>query len=86
VSILNIQDLVNGVDNIRRKLKGKVCIDLDIGRQKILPFGKPQYVKEHVKRAVRTLNSPEGGLMIQVYPCSPTPPKNIEALMNFSCF
>jgi len=42
VSVLNLQDSVNGIDNIRRKFKGKVCIDLDIDRQKILPFGKHQ--------------------------------------------
>jgi len=80
VSILNLQDLVNGIDNIRRNLKGKVCIDLDIDRQKILPFGTPKEVKRHVHRAISALHSPKGGLMIQVYPCSPTPLENIEAL------
>ena len=80
VSILNLQDLVNGINNIKRKLRGKVCIDLDIDRQRILPFGSPEDVKKHVRTAVSTLNSPDGGLMIQVYPCSPTPLKNIRAL------
>ncbi len=40
VSILNPQDLVNGVENIKNKLKGRVCIDIDIDRQKVVPFGK----------------------------------------------
>ena len=80
VSILNLQDLVNGVDNIRRNLRGSVCIDLDIDRQRILPFGLAEDVKKHVRTAVSSLDSPDGGLMIQVYPCSPTPLKNIEAL------
>ena len=80
VSILNPQDLVNGVDDIRRRLKGKVCIDLDIDRQKIVPFGKPQEVKRHIRRVVSALNSPEGGFMMTagIYP--PTPLENIEAL------
>lgn len=55
VTILNLQDLVNGVDNIRKRLKGKVCIDRDIDRQKILPFGTPEDVKKHVRRAVKAL-------------------------------
>ena len=79
VSILNIQDSVNGLDNIK-KLKGKVCIDIDIDRQNILPFGKPKDVKKHIEKVISSLNSPEGGLMIQVYPCWPTPLENIETL------
>jgi len=80
VSILNLQDLVNGVDNIRGRLKGKVCIDLDIDRQRIVPFGTPQEVKRHIRRVVSALNSPEGGFMMTagIYP--PTPLGNIEAL------
>ncbi len=80
VSILNLQDLVNGIDIIKSILKGKVCIDLDIDRQRMLAFGSPEDVKEHVQRDVSALFSPNGGLTIQVYPCSPTPVENIEAL------
>jgi len=80
VTILNLQDLVNGVMNIRRRLKGKVCIDLDIDRQKIMPFGTPKEVKKHVQKVVSMLNSPEGGFMITVDIYPPTPLENIEAL------
>ena len=80
VSILNPQDLVNGVENIKNKLKGRVCIDIDIDRQKVVPFGKPTAIKKHVHNVVSALNSPEGGLMVTagIYP--PTPLENIEAL------
>jgi len=80
VTILNLQDLVNGVEKIKRRLKGKVCIDLDIDRQKILPFGRPKDVKKHVRRVFSELNSPEGGFMITVDIYPPTPLENIEAL------
>jgi uroporphyrinogen decarboxylase len=80
VSILNLQDLVNGIDNIRRRVKGKVCIDLDIDRQRILPFGTPQEVKKHVQKVVSTLNSPEGGFMVTVDIYPPTSLENIDAL------
>ncbi len=80
VTILNLQDLVNGLDKIKKNLKGKVCIDLDIDRQKIIPFGKPSEVERHIKHVISELSSPEGGLMITagIYP--PTPIENIEAL------
>jgi hypothetical protein len=80
VSILNPQDLVNGINNIKRKLKGRVCIDIDIDRQSVVPFGKPSTIKKHVHNVVSALNSPEGGLMVTagIYP--PTPLENIEAL------
>jgi uroporphyrinogen decarboxylase len=80
VTILNIQDLVNRVEDIQKRLKGKVCIDIDIDRQKIIPFGTPEKVKRHVKNVVSKTNSPDGGLMITagIYP--PTPIENVEAL------
>jgi len=80
VTILNLQDLVNGVEKIKRRLKGKVCVDLDIDRQRIIPFGRPKDVKKHVHRVISELKSPEGGLMITVGIYPPTPLENIEAL------
>jgi hypothetical protein len=80
VTILNPQDLVNGVENIKTKLKGRVCIDIDIDRQKVVPFGKPAAIKKHVRNVISALNSPEGGLMVTVGIYPPTPLENIEAL------
>jgi hypothetical protein len=57
VTILNLQDFVNGVEKIIKRLKGKVCIDLDIDRQKVMPFGTSEEVKKHVQNAVSKLNS-----------------------------
>ncbi|RLI42736.1 hypothetical protein DRO64_06100 [Candidatus Bathyarchaeota archaeon] len=80
VTILNLQDLVNGVERIKRRLKGRVCIDVDIDRQKIVPFGKPEDIRRHVHYVVSELNSPDGGFMITVDIYPPTPIENIEAL------
>jgi len=82
VEILNPQDLVNGVDEIARALKGRVCIELDIDRQKIVPFGSRAEIRELVEMEVRTLGSPSGGLMFiaGIYP--PTPPENVDALCD----
>jgi len=82
VTILNPQDLCNGLENIRRELKGKVCIELDIDRQTIIPRGTPGQIDEHIARCVRMLASPAGGLSLKcgVYPG--TPLRNIEALFK----
>jgi hypothetical protein len=79
VSVLNPQDLVNSLENIRKLAKGKVFINLDIDRQNITVFGKPEEVDTHILNCIRTLGSPKGGLSMiwGVYPA--TPIENIEA-------
>lgn len=64
VSVLNIQDRVNGIENIRRRIKGRVCVDLDIDRQYIVPFGTPEMIRNHIRDAIVELGSKDGGLMM----------------------
>jgi hypothetical protein len=82
VSILNPQELVNGLDTLRDLARGKVFLDLDIDRQSITPFGTPQECEQHIASCVKTLGSPNGGLHLVwgVYPH--TPYKNIEATVR----
>ncbi|MHC4480178.1 MAG: uroporphyrinogen decarboxylase family protein [Planctomycetota bacterium] len=82
VTVLNLQDLCNGLGTIRRELKGRVCVDLDLDRQRIVPFGTPEDIDAHIERCVRTLGAPEGGLMLVcgIYPG--TPLENIEAVFR----
>ncbi len=82
VSVLNVQDLVNGLDNLRRLAWGKVYLDLDVDRQNITVFGKPAAVEAHLHDCIRTLGSPQGGLSLiwGVYPG--TPFANIEAAVH----
>ena len=82
VEVFNLQDLVNGIDWIEENLKGKVCIDLDIDRQKITPFGTPADVDHLILKEVRRLGSREGGLML-IYGLYPgIPLQNVKALMD----
>jgi hypothetical protein len=82
MSCLNLQDLVNGVDWIAQRLKGRICIDIDIDRQSVTRFGSPADVEKHVATLVRQLGSREGGLTM-IYGAYPgIPPKNLEALMD----
>jgi len=82
VEVLNLQDLVNGIDWIKQTLKGKVCIDLDIDRQNITRFGTPAQIDELIRLEVSELGSREGGLMMifGLYPG--TPLENVKALMD----
>jgi len=81
VTILNPQDLVNGLGNLKRLAQGKVCISLDIDRQKITAFGRPEEIETHIFTCIKTLGSPRGGLML-VYGAYPgTPKENISAVI-----
>lgn len=80
IDVLNPQDLVNGVENLARDVKGRVCIRLDIDRQKVLPYGSATEIRELVEMETRLLGDPAGGLefICGIYP--PTPPANLDAL------
>jgi uroporphyrinogen-III decarboxylase len=82
VTIINPQDLCNGIDNLRREFKGRVCIQLDVDRQTVVPYGTPTEIRELVEEEVRTLGSKQGGLELicGIYP--PTPPENVHAVAS----
>lgn len=80
VTICNPQDLCNGIDEIKAAVDGRICIRLDIDRQRVVPFGTRREIRDLVEEGVRKLGSPRGGLelIVGIYP--PTPPENIDAL------
>ncbi|KPL25167.1 MAG: hypothetical protein AMJ75_01845 [Phycisphaerae bacterium SM1_79] len=82
VDALNLQDLVNGIDWIAANLKGRVCIELDIDRQQITPFGSPDQIDRLIREEVEKLGSAEGGLMM-IYGLYPgVPLENVRAVMD----
>jgi hypothetical protein len=82
VSIVNPQDLVNGIDRIAEVFKGRAAIRLDVDRQNVTVFGSPGDCRELIKEEVLKLGSPAGGLEFVwgVYP--PTPAANIDAVLS----
>jgi len=82
VTRLNVQDLVNGLDNLDQLVKGKIYLHLDIDRQNIMVFGTPEEIDRHIFNCVKTLGSPNGGLSFIWYAFPPTPPENIEAAIQ----
>ena len=82
VDVLNIQDLVNGIDWIRDRFFGKYALELDIDRQKVTVFGTPDDVEALIREEVTKLSSPAGGLMMIFGWYAGTPTENIRALMD----
>ena len=82
VDIINPQDLCNGIDDLAREVKGRMCIRLDIDRQTIVPFGTRNEIRGLIEEEVRKLGSPRGGLemLIGIYP--PTPAENVDAVCD----
>jgi len=79
VNVLNPQIRANGLQNLVRECKGKVCINLDLDRQ-LFPFASPQDLNDHVRECVAALGSREGGLWLSAE-CGPDVPlENIEAI------
>jgi len=79
VNVVNPQVGSNGLDNLARVCKGKVCVDLDLNRQ-MFPFWKPDEIDAHVREAVETLGSPEGGLWLKAEIDDDVPLDNVEAI------
>ena len=80
--VLNLQDLVNGVDWIAENLKGKVCIELDVDRQRVTFGGTPREIDTLIRAEVEKLSAPEGGLMM-IYGLYPgTSLENAEAVAS----
>ncbi len=82
VAVINLQDLVNGIDWIKARFRGRLCVDLDIDRQHVTVNGTPRQIDELIRSEVEALATPQGGLtmIFGLYPG--TPLKNITALMD----
>lgn len=82
VDVINLQDRVNGLDWIGKKFRRKTCVDLDIDRQKVTPFGTPEEIDRYIRCCIETVGCAEGGLML-IYGLYPgVPLENVKALMD----
>ena len=82
VEVINLQDLVNGIDWIADRFRGRVCVDLDIDRQLITPYGTPAQIHALIREEVEKIGTPQGGLTM-IYGMYPgVPLENAKALMD----
>jgi hypothetical protein len=79
VNVVNPQFRANGLENLARTCKGKVCVDLDLDRQ-LFPFATPGQLDAHVRSAVEALGAPEGGLWLKAEIDEGVPLENVEAI------
>jgi uroporphyrinogen decarboxylase len=80
--VINLQDMVNGIDNISKYVKGRMAVDLDIDRQSVTVTGTAADIDNHIHEAVSKLGSREGGLSLSFQPWPPTPPENLDAVFT----
>lgn len=67
---------------IADRFRGRTCVDLDIDRQKITPFGTPAEIDAYIRYCVERVGCKEGGLML-IYGLYPgVPLQNVKALMD----
>lgn len=76
---LNSQLFCMDIENLGRKFKGQITFWGEIDRQHVLPFGKPDDVREAVRRVRRALDSGNGGVIAQLQFGKYDPRENIEA-------
>jgi hypothetical protein len=79
VQIVNPQIRANGLDNLVRTCKGRICVDLDLDRQ-LFPFCTPADIDRHVRDAVEALGDPAGGLWLKAEVDEGVPLPNVEAI------
>ena len=82
VDVINVQDLVNGLDWLAETLAGRVCIDLDLDRQRVTRFGSLDEIDALVLEAVTKLGSRDGGLILRHGLMPGLPLADIAALMD----
>lgn len=63
-TVLDIK--ITGLNTIKDKLKGKICIKASVDMQSTLALGSPAQVEKDAVELVENLNTPEGGFICEV--------------------
>lgn len=82
VDIINLQDMVNGIDWIAGRFAGKVCVDLDIDRQFVTTRGTPKEIDELIREEVRKIGCRKGGLAMIYGLYTGLPLENVKAVAD----
>ncbi len=87
VKVLNCQSSVMDLNQLKKNFAGKVCFRTDLDRQRIIPFGAPQEVKNHILELFEHLGTKRGGIIACGEIGPDTPLENIrvmyETFMNY---
>jgi len=67
VDVFSVFDVhTTGLNTLREKLVGKVCVKAAVDMQRTLPGGTPAEVARDAEALVRAFSRPEGGFIAQV--------------------
>ncbi|NPV81290.1 MAG: methyltransferase [Firmicutes bacterium] len=82
ISALNSQLFCMNIEELGRKYGGKITFWGEIDRQKILPFGSTDEVRQAVRRVRRALDTGHGGVIAQCEWGVKDPKENIRAVFD----
>jgi uroporphyrinogen decarboxylase len=57
---------MTGIELLKEKLKGKICLKATVDMQRTLPLGTPDEVEKEAQELVNNLNTPDGGFICEV--------------------
>jgi hypothetical protein len=82
IDAINSQLFCMDIEDLAAKYKGKITFWGEIDRQHILPFGKPEEVRDAVRRVKRAIYDETGGVIAQCEWGNKDPLENIEAVFD----
>ena len=82
VQVINLQDLVNGIDWIAARFAGRICVDLDIDRQLVTAKGTPEQIDALIREEVSKIGGNRGGLLMTCGWYPGVPLENARAVMD----
>jgi uroporphyrinogen decarboxylase len=78
--VINLQSGCQTLEDLREVCYKKVCVSVDLDRQKVMPFGTPEEMKQHVRDIYYTLEGAQGGVWVKMDVYPDTPLENIRAM------
>lgn len=82
VDIINLQSGCNDLDEVKKITQNKMCVSVDIDRQKIMPFGTPSQMKTHIREIYEKFGGAKGGLWVKMDVYPDVPMENIVAMRD----
>jgi len=82
IDAINSQLFTMNIEELAKKYKGKITFWGEIDRQRIMPFGTPDQVRQAVKRVRSALDDGKGGVIGQCEWGKGNPKENVEAVFK----
>ncbi len=79
VDVLNCQSTVMDMD-VLKSFAGRICYRTDIDRQRLLPHGTPEEIKQAIDDLFHALGTPDGGIVANGEIDTDVPLENIRAM------